>query len=215
MLDFPNAPTVGEKYPAAPVAGVPTYIWDGEKWTSAAIAKPGYLPLIGGTLSGPLILAADPAVPLGAATRQYSDMPTLGVTDGGEASAGRVGEVLSTVRTSPIALATSTGARVVSLILTPGDWDISGEVWTTASAGGIVTSFWAAINLTDAASPAAVDMIVARSQFGAGTSTLGVAPVGPCRATVAVATTYYLNCLFNFASGSITATGKLWARRAR
>jgi hypothetical protein len=33
--------------------------------------------------------------------------------------------------------------------------------------------------------------------------------------SVAVATTYYLNVLFNFASGTITATGKLWARRAR
>ena len=31
------------------------------------------LPLIGGTLTGPLILAADPTVPLGASTKQYSD----------------------------------------------------------------------------------------------------------------------------------------------
>ena len=34
MLDFPNAPTVGQKYPASPVGGVPTYVWDGEKWTT-------------------------------------------------------------------------------------------------------------------------------------------------------------------------------------
>lgn len=33
----------------------------------------GFLPLAGGTLTGPLILAADPTVPLGAATKQYVD----------------------------------------------------------------------------------------------------------------------------------------------
>ena len=39
----------------------------------------GYLPLTGGTLTGPLILDADPLVALGAATRQYVDShPPLG-----------------------------------------------------------------------------------------------------------------------------------------
>jgi hypothetical protein len=32
MLDFPTAPSVGQLYPAAPVAGLPTYRWDGQKW---------------------------------------------------------------------------------------------------------------------------------------------------------------------------------------
>jgi hypothetical protein len=38
-LDFPSAPTVGQKYPQPPVSGMPVYTWDGEKWTT-----------IGGTL---------------------------------------------------------------------------------------------------------------------------------------------------------------------
>jgi hypothetical protein len=33
-LDFPNAPTVGQKYPQPSIPGVPTYGWDGEKWTT-------------------------------------------------------------------------------------------------------------------------------------------------------------------------------------
>ena len=33
-LNFPSSPTVGQKYPASPVAGVPIYAWDGEKWTT-------------------------------------------------------------------------------------------------------------------------------------------------------------------------------------
>ena len=33
MLDFPASPTVGQKYPTAPSAGMPVYTWDGEKWS--------------------------------------------------------------------------------------------------------------------------------------------------------------------------------------
>ena len=46
-LDFPASPSVGQKYPASPVAGIPTYTWDGEKWTtqggSIVSATPGTL----------------------------------------------------------------------------------------------------------------------------------------------------------------------------
>jgi hypothetical protein len=38
-LDFPASPTNGQKFPASPIVGIPTYTWDGEKWTT-----------IGGTL---------------------------------------------------------------------------------------------------------------------------------------------------------------------
>jgi len=33
-LDFPASPSNGQKYPASPIVGVPTYTWDGEKWTA-------------------------------------------------------------------------------------------------------------------------------------------------------------------------------------
>ncbi len=35
-LDFPVAPLVGDRFPTPSVAGMPQYIWDGEKWTTAA-----------------------------------------------------------------------------------------------------------------------------------------------------------------------------------
>jgi hypothetical protein len=46
-LDFPTAPTVGQKYPASPLPGVPVYTWDGEKWTTigGAVVGPG-LPVL-------------------------------------------------------------------------------------------------------------------------------------------------------------------------
>jgi len=44
MLNFPSAPSINQKYPAPPVAGVPVYTWDGEKWVIAGpdiVAAPG------------------------------------------------------------------------------------------------------------------------------------------------------------------------------
>jgi Chaperone of endosialidase len=56
MFDFPDAPAVGDTYPNPPVAGTPVYTWDGEKWDVTETADmSGYLPLGGGTLTGPLI----------------------------------------------------------------------------------------------------------------------------------------------------------------
>jgi hypothetical protein len=34
-MDFPSTPSVGQKYPPAPMPGTPTYVWDGEKWKGA------------------------------------------------------------------------------------------------------------------------------------------------------------------------------------
>src|SRR5580698_1592117 len=68
MIDFPASPTVGQQFTAANV----TWTWDGTKWTAAGISGP-FLPLTGGTLTGPLALAADPTIPLGASTKEYVD----------------------------------------------------------------------------------------------------------------------------------------------
>jgi hypothetical protein len=50
--------------------------FNGTQWTKVAVATDitgSYLPSGGGTLTGPLILNADPTLPLGAVTKQYSD----------------------------------------------------------------------------------------------------------------------------------------------
>jgi hypothetical protein len=33
-LNFPSSPSIGDRYPTPPIAGVASYAWDGEKWTS-------------------------------------------------------------------------------------------------------------------------------------------------------------------------------------
>lgn len=40
----------------------------------------GFVPIAGGTMSGPLILSGDPSLPLGAATKEYVDMFAAGIT---------------------------------------------------------------------------------------------------------------------------------------
>ena len=41
MLNFPDAPTVNQKYPSPAVAGLPVYTWDGEKWQSTSGSSGG------------------------------------------------------------------------------------------------------------------------------------------------------------------------------
>jgi hypothetical protein len=56
MLDFPNSPSVGQTF----VSGNTTWTWDGTKWVAAGTsgASSIYLPLTGGTLTGPLTVSA-------------------------------------------------------------------------------------------------------------------------------------------------------------
>jgi len=60
-LDFPTSPSIGQKYPASPVAGIPTYTWDGEKWTT-----------IGGATSGGMAVLYDTVQTLTAPQQQQA-----------------------------------------------------------------------------------------------------------------------------------------------
>jgi hypothetical protein len=72
-LDFPAAPATNDKYPVAPAAGQPQYTWDGEKWTMVGTMPSSFVLKAGDTMTGPLVLPADPTAALQAATKQYVD----------------------------------------------------------------------------------------------------------------------------------------------
>jgi hypothetical protein len=72
MLNFPNSPAVNQTY-AAPDGS--TWRWDAAKWinvVNSSLAGP-YVPVSGGTMTGPLVLSGAPTINLQAATKLYVD----------------------------------------------------------------------------------------------------------------------------------------------
>jgi hypothetical protein len=71
-FDFPASPAIGQLYPASVAAGLPQYKWDGNAWIATGSVS-NYVKTTGDTMTGPLVLNADPTAPLGAATKKYVD----------------------------------------------------------------------------------------------------------------------------------------------
>lgn len=138
-----------------------------------------------------------------------------GTSTNDNATAGNVGEYVSSVIPSGSAILLSGTTNITSISLTAGDWDVSGEVWAVGSAatatvigGGIETVNNSFASVGDA---------TARTNIPWNGSTPGtiVFPFAPCRVSLAATTTYYLNVSAALSAGSISAYGKLSARRAR
>ena len=76
MLDFPNSPTPGQKFPSPAIGGVPVYTWDGAKWTTVGGAVGGKTAVYtdGSTpMAAALTLVAPPVNPNDAAAKSYVD----------------------------------------------------------------------------------------------------------------------------------------------
>ena len=176
--------------PTAPL-GIAT-----KQYTDAAVA--GYLPLSGGVLTGALTPAAAGIV---------------GSTNASIPNAGAVGEALVTLVTTGVSLTTGVAATVGTLALTPGDWDISGELWVAAPSGSTILG--AALN-NSAAFPAAPIQNASRAQLAATfAGSNQILALAPCRTNTSVGVTYYLLASATFSSGTVTATGRIFARRMR
>jgi hypothetical protein len=108
MIDFPVNPTIGQQFTTAGV----TWTWDGFKWTltppPTAVA---YLPLAGGVMTGALTLAADPTLPLQAATKEYVD---TAVAAGGGGGGGGGLPLTGGTLTGPLAGTSATFSGQVS-----------------------------------------------------------------------------------------------------
>jgi hypothetical protein len=75
-LDFPNAPTIGQKFPSPATAGVPVYTWDGAKWTTVGGAVGGKTPVYtdgSQAMAAALTLFGLPLNPTDAADKAYVD----------------------------------------------------------------------------------------------------------------------------------------------
>lgn len=132
-----------------------------------------------------------------------------GSSGGSSAPVGSVGEIISAVNTAGTAMTANVGANIASIVLTPGDWDIQGQIFFALS--GAATSLHAAISLTSATQPA-VSLNQSRGFFNGSFSGNNQIGLSPCRANITVNTTYYLVAQTSVAC---TGTGVIWARRMR
>lgn len=128
-----------------------------------------------------------------------------GVTDGSDANAGDVGELL-TASGGPVTLASGTAATIATLNLTPGDWDVSGNVVFSPSAGGTSRSFYGA----------GLDALDTYLAATFSTAALNQAMnTGPRRYNVSAATAVHVVAQVVFSGGTVTATATARARRMR
>jgi hypothetical protein len=135
----------------------------------------------------------------------------IGTTAADNAGAGLVGEVISSTIASgsAVSLSNNTPADITTISLTAGDWDVWGLPVVNAS-GLNMTAVVGWVSTTSATLP---DASVTVECNTAGTSKFSATVYQ--RINVSGTTTVYLSCRSNFASGTSTAFGNIFARRAR
>ena len=149
------------------------------------------------------------------ATAARGQLPGTNTND--NAIAGNIGEFMSSNIPigSAISLSDSVAANITSITLTPGDWDVWGNILGFAAggspssmAGGVTTSSG---SIGTPAGPASA------SYFGLQGSFSGAFyfPLAPIRASLNANTPYYLVGQVAFAAGTVVAYGFIAARRVR
>lgn len=185
-------------------------------------------PTIGGvaaTGSGGLARATSPTFVtpvLGAASATSvaftSTSGIIGTTTNNNAAAGSVGEVATATLASGSAISLTSGAtaNITSISLTAGDWDVWGTVVFSPAATTTVTAILSAISTTSGTFPSEPDESYATTRSASYTpgSTLRL-PTGTTRVSLASTTTVYLVVAAGFATSTMTAYGKITARRRR
>lgn len=139
-----------------------------------------------------------------------------GIVNGGISSAGYVGEVLSTLVLSgsgTLIGAFETPQNVMSLVLTPGDWDLWGNVNYTSSVDNAVQSISTALSTVSATYPNTALYVTTNTTGTGGTLNSQCLPTLPMNITTN--TTIYMVSYVAGTSGTITACGGIYARRRR
>jgi hypothetical protein len=131
------------------------------------------------------------------------------VVDGSDAAAGGVGEYLHN-NAAGVGLSNGTAANVVTLALSAGDWDVSGNVQFVTT--GVLTRVTAGVSTISGNWNSYVTSV--SGTLGSG-SAQQIGSGGSVRVSVSAAATAYLVAAAAFSSGGVTANGTIWARRVR
>jgi hypothetical protein len=146
-----------------------------------------------------------------------SRLAAAGVTNGSNAAAGVIGEVISALNGAGVGLPSSTATVITSINLTAGDWDVHGEANVIIGSSDC-TSINAATSLSSTnwpgIDPTAGSWFALNMDFGAGTG--HYFPLGTARISITTTTVVYLIMQATYTSGTApTGYGSIWARRAR
>lgn len=142
----------------------------------------------------------------------------VGATNGGNAAAGSVGELLeSSIATgSAVSLVTATAKNVTSISLTAGDWDVFGNIGFVPAGGTTISQINGGISLNSNTLPTAPNggaQFQLQTTFTAGGAQL--VPVGMMRISISITTTVYLVVQSTFGVSTMAAYGYIGARRRR
>jgi hypothetical protein len=140
-----------------------------------------------------------------------------GTTAGGNPTAGYVGEYISSQRlfVNAISITNNTPTTVTSISLTPGDWDVTGNVYFRLTGGTTLSNTAGGISLTSNAfgNASLISQRTIAPPTGVGVA-LGF-PLVTQRLNLTATTTVYLIGQSGFSIGTVTVCGFIAARRVR
>lgn len=135
-----------------------------------------------------------------------------GTTTNDNANAGSVGEYVTSSYSS-FSLTNNTNQNYTSIILTAGDWDVTGHALFQVGAGATMTAQVLGISTTSATLPSVGNFWQGQTSISGTAAQSAIAPVQ--RLSLSSTTTVYIVGLSLFSGGTASATGFIRARRMR
>lgn len=143
----------------------------------------------------------------------------MGITNASDALPGQIGEVISAGNGTGIALVTNIPANLITLHLTPGDWNVGSITTFTPTSGpnGLASG----ITLTSGTLPTNPEIVAGTgilNQLWASSMPSGKVqniPTSLVRVNTNVPKDVYLVVMASFGGGAVQATGYMSARRIR
>jgi len=139
----------------------------------------------------------------------------VGVSTNSSATAGNVGEYVSSVASGVGQGSTGTYANITSISLTAGDWDVTGQPSYQANSGTGLGQFFGAVSAYSGS--ATTDHVLYDNVVeGVPSSSYNVTlTIAQWRVSLSATTTIYLKAALVWGSGTSTIAGRISARRVR